>query len=450
MVTRIALVFALVLAACGGPSPLSGPPLPRLWTLGPAAVDLKGPRLEIVIGADGVIRVGEQQFDLKALCERLCTFAEIRRDLDHPSSPGEGFLVIRCHRDLPWSAIHRVLLAAGEPNVRLYRILFAVEPVGGGKEGTFALYLTRTFGSHGNYRMPDGRGHVVAIPTRNVEPVEPVSLTPALARLGSPLSDASFELNAWPDVPVEYVLRTADLLVQGGVREIAVGPPPPELWWDAPQGVTTPALAPGLRLDGVDVGPDPESAAVAPRSTRSAEIAGATVSPRKSNPWYFGVPIPNMPKGDRGVIIGRYLGLLAAAQERDGSWGDGDVGLTALILLAYLENGATPERLQWRETVKKGLDFLLRVQGADGSFPKTTGDHALATAALISAAQGSPESTCLSREDLALAIAVIDGSLTGEKLNRERELRQHFEVRIGSRGLEGMALAAIILGAEPR
>lgn len=87
--------------------------------------------------------------------------------------------------------------------------------------------------------------------------------------------------------------------------------------------------------------------------------------------------------------IRRALEWLASVQERDGSWsarrfgageerrvfgqdrqGAGsraDVGVTGLAILAYLGAGRTHLEGEHRETVERGLAFLIRIQGADGS-----------------------------------------------------------------------------------
>jgi hypothetical protein len=84
----------------------------------------------------------------------------------------------------------------------------------------------------------------------------------------------------------------------------------------------------------------------------------------------------------------RYL-RLAAAQSRDGRWNanqfgagqeqmvlgqdrggagrNADTGISALALLAFLGAGHSHLQGEYRETVHRGIDFLLRSQAADGS-----------------------------------------------------------------------------------
>ncbi len=83
------------------------------------------------------------------------------------------------------------------------------------------------------------------------------------------------------------------------------------------------------------------------------------------------------------------LAWLAAAQSRDGRWNtnqfgagqeqmvlgqdrggagrNADTGISALALLAFLGAGHSHLQGEYRDTVRRGLDFLLRSQAADGS-----------------------------------------------------------------------------------
>jgi hypothetical protein len=87
--------------------------------------------------------------------------------------------------------------------------------------------------------------------------------------------------------------------------------------------------------------------------------------------------------------VGAALRWLAAAQSRDGRWeanayaagqeqmvlghnrgGAGrnaDTGVSALAILSFLGAGHTHLQGEYRDTVRRGLDFLLRSQAADGS-----------------------------------------------------------------------------------
>lgn len=58
---------------------------------------------------------------------------------------------------------------------------------------------------------------------------------------------------------------------------------------------------------------------------------------------------------------------LVGGQDRRGSGADADTGITGLALLAFLANGQTHLEGQYRETVQRGLEFLLRSQASDGN-----------------------------------------------------------------------------------
>ncbi|MHC4661195.1 MAG: prenyltransferase/squalene oxidase repeat-containing protein [Planctomycetota bacterium] len=63
-----------------------------------------------------------------------------------------------------------------------------------------------------------------------------------------------------------------------------------------------------------------------------------------------------------------------------------DAGVTGLALLAFLENGHTHQRGGFGKTVRRGLEYLLSVQDAQGRFGNTSGEswtynHAIATQA---------------------------------------------------------------------
>ena len=62
------------------------------------------------------------------LTMRLLIFSERIRDTEHPDQPGEVRVNIRAGRDVPWSAVRRVLDACQDPDVRICKIAFAVYP----------------------------------------------------------------------------------------------------------------------------------------------------------------------------------------------------------------------------------------------------------------------------------------------------------------------------------
>jgi len=86
------------------------------------------------------------------------------------------------------------------------------------------------------------------------------------------------------------------------------------------------------------------------------------------------------------------LHWLAVHQEADGHWdpkkyeGSGnDVGATGLALLAFMGGGHTARRGEYRRSVMRGLEWLLRCKKRDGMIGSSMYEHAIATIALCEA-----------------------------------------------------------------
>ena len=117
-----------------------------------------------------------------------------------------------------------------------------------------------------------------------------------------------------------------------------------------------------------------------------------------------GVPLPS----DANTAIAWSLEWLAKHQDEDGKWdcdgfskhdaptgaacdGPGkpthDVGVTGLALLAFLGNGNTMRSGPYKDSIKRGVNWLRTEQGADGLFGQPTShdfiyDHAIAAYAI--------------------------------------------------------------------
>lgn len=107
-------------------------------------------------------------------------------------------------------------------------------------------------------------------------------------------------------------------------------------------------------------------------------------------------------KRDSDEAVAAGLAWLAQAQERDGSWTSGDdnhrMGMTALVLLAFLGEGHSLDRGEYSSTIAGAVDFMLDWQspktgqfycskrslkpGETATDPAQSYDHALATLAL--------------------------------------------------------------------
>jgi hypothetical protein len=76
-----------------------------------------------------------------------------------------------------------------------------------------------------------------------------------------------------------------------------------------------------------------------------------------------------------GAVL-RALRWLKKNQASDGSWPKAKPAMTSFALLAYLAHNETPQSVEFGETVKKAIEFLVSDQKPDGSFRSCdTGDY---------------------------------------------------------------------------
>lgn len=130
----------------------------------------------------------------------------------------------------------------------------------------------------------------------------------------------------------------------------------------------------------------PQSIAVAPETTTS--VATSTYALRNA-PGRLGLVAGQGGNAETEAAVAAALRWLVAAQARDGRWDavqfgagqeemvlgqnrggagrNADTGITALALLAFLGAGHSHVQGEYQDTVRRGLDFLLRSQAADGS-----------------------------------------------------------------------------------
>jgi hypothetical protein len=408
------VALAMLIVACGGepaegPAEApgaeapSGPPLPRVWTLGPAAAELPEPKIEVVLHGDGRVTIDGVRMDPDSLRDALAAFSDRKRDSSDSWHPGLGYVVLRCHRRLPWRAVQRVLLEATSVKVRLFRILYVVEPVGGGAEGTLALYLGLE--SPRRDAPDDGeRGHTVTVHTKTGAPAAPLDLLQAFRGEGAATSERGFQLSAWPKAPVENVLQVVDLLAREGVTEIhVVGPPPQARRMAAPRVSDTDGVLPGIRFDGWYLAQ--ESDLPEPEVRRSKDLAGFTTAPHARPISYFLPPPAWHRRSPRGPIIQNHLNRLKKLQQEDGSFG-GRIEETALVLVAAHAVGATSRTSPWSEELGRGYGFLL-ASGMPSAGPTTvTRDGALTLAALVGAVDSSRRE--VDRRDVQ---TILDGAI---------------------------------------
>lgn len=112
----------------------------------------------------------------------------------------------------------------------------------------------------------------------------------------------------------------------------------------------------------------------------------------------------------------QHLYWLASDQQRDGSWRGhdgtvGDVGATALSLLAFRASGQMPREGLFKRNVHKGIQFLTRQRDAEGCYGPREGpawllDHSLATLALLEFHLANPNRVAWSRPSRAVEFLI--------------------------------------------
>jgi hypothetical protein len=207
------------------------------------------------------------------------------------------------------------------------------------------------------------------------------------------------------------------ILIASAPEPLVLPPPPPP---PPPQE----PIVPPVPVERPEVSEVPDDSPNVDDSSRDAVAVSEARDIHRSE-LGVGVGAPEGAGGPRGPFTSRgppggpppvvesvrnALDWLARHQSPDGSWscagfdamcrdapacdGQGspefDVGVTGLALLAFLGAAETPKRGDYKEHVRKGLRFLVDVQGADGNFgnpalSRHTYDHALATLAMVEA-----------------------------------------------------------------
>lgn len=156
----------------------------------------------------------------------------------------------------------------------------------------------------------------------------------------------------------------------------------------APQSVAKKPESPENPVAAVPASTEPLSQPAAVSPTQSTQAATDTYSLRNSSDRMSLIEGQGGDAKTEGAVVAA-LNWLVAAQSRDGRWsanqfgagqeqkvlgqdrgGAGrhaDTGVSALAILAFLGAGHSHIQGEYRDTVRHGLDFLLRTQAADGS-----------------------------------------------------------------------------------
>ncbi len=126
-----------------------------------------------------------------------------------------------------------------------------------------------------------------------------------------------------------------------------------------------------------------------PAATEVAASSATSAYALRSAPGRLGLVAGQGGNAETEAAVAAALRWLAAAQARDGRWDavqfgagkeemvlgqnrggagrNADTGVTALALLAFLGAGHSHVQGEYQDNVRRGLDFLLRSQAADGS-----------------------------------------------------------------------------------
>jgi len=103
------------------------------WPL-PATTPKEREFLEVLVTKDRRLILGGKEVDLKQLTLKFLVWAERSRELTHPSQPSNMPILIHASRDVRWRELQWAMWAAGDPNVRIWKLYFATRT----RDGKFA------------------------------------------------------------------------------------------------------------------------------------------------------------------------------------------------------------------------------------------------------------------------------------------------------------------------
>ncbi len=249
---------------------------PQTGTIGPAVGTIKFDKgfALFTADADGGLYWLKDKFSPEKMLERLFTFSDTSRSMDHPEQPSNVNVIIRADRSAPWSATRTLLDACAHPAVRVYRVHFAVESETDGEPGTLATFLPIAFApqDHPQHKKRELPGQVqVNLSLENGSPPSLAGLFDALYALDPAWRSVPAMVRPAADVPTETALRAFDLLLRAGARSAFFGPPP---------NAGTPA---GVNLNGVPCVSGDDSFAPLP-VFRSKRAVGVTDPPPLDSP----------------------------------------------------------------------------------------------------------------------------------------------------------------------
>jgi len=82
--------------------------------------------LEVLVREDGTLFLGGKEVDIRTLTMKLLIHAEFARDLKHPYQPSSSPVLYHASKDVRWREVQWVMQAAADPDVRIWRLYFAM------------------------------------------------------------------------------------------------------------------------------------------------------------------------------------------------------------------------------------------------------------------------------------------------------------------------------------
>jgi hypothetical protein len=417
------------------PGAVPGIALQRIGTVGDYP-DPVGDPLVLNVDAESLLTVDGELLGPDDLDSLLRDRVDGRR-LDAPASPSELDVVLRLDRTLSWHVAHSLMESCAHPDVRIGNIFFAVLPEDGGEEGALATHLPVDAGLPSRYTSRTWDDIRVRMREQG-EGANPAVLYERLKVLLARDPALPCEVRADALVPVGDVLRVVDVLYRAGVREIHFRgdfrPPPSEMITRLVPPGREKTVTPSIYLAGERLSAGADEMPVLPPVSRVRGGLAGTVRRQAPNGRLElvvedpEVDIPSIrywpgrnhsePDSDIPFEAPREASLppvdlafewLEDHQSADGRWdADGfdaccrlnrcggkghaaqDTGVTGLALLAFLGAKQTPMNGRYRYPVKIGLEYLARIQDADGCFGSRADErfiygHVCATLAMVRA-----------------------------------------------------------------
>jgi len=232
---------------------------------------------------------------------------------------------------------------------------------------------------------------------------------------------------------VYFAIPRTDERTDSGAGVICLAPPPPtpptlDPRQPAPtQPTETPGAPDGLETPSAPVISEPttpsEPASGLPGPVIETTFPSIPLMPTitagtGAKSTSLPTPLRGRPKGQRHELlvkgdgedtedaVTRALLWLKQHQRDDGSWdGQDKAAMTGLALLAFLGRNETTQSPEFGTTVRKGLDYLLHVQDAQGRFSPNVYAHAIGAYAVSEAY--TLTRVILLRDAMERAVAVI-------------------------------------------